>query len=511
MGGTPADRLMELAVTRFGELNDADLSVVEKVGEGREARFSDPRPPVVSAALVEWLVAAPETADLVGYNGVYLANVTLDDNLELSGAHLHHRLGLVDSQLSQVRLVDARTRSLNFNGSSLEAILANRCEVVGTVSVTRSVSAQKDADISGRVAFFGATIHGDLNFNGTHIKGAERLGVSLAYARVDGSVFMKGLLDPDVAFRCESRIVLNHATIRGGINLAGATLGGENTRSAEVLEARRLSVSTLSMMQGFSATGHVVLTGSALGVLEVDGARFASQVELHAATVADVLRWSGVSFGDRGSLSLSSVSAKTLEFDGTSWPALGRLDLHGLTFESLSRRAGTASFLDVVRRQTRRKDGYSPQPYEQLAAVLRTSGQERAAQDVLITRAEDAARTRPWWARPLLWLFGATVAYGYRPLRVIWWLLGVFLVSAVVFRLAYAAGDFGATATVHPPFSSLAFSLDALLPFIDLGQEKAWTVQTAGISPASVYYWCHVCVGWLLSSFVVAGIARTAR
>lgn len=518
MSGPSTDPLLDLALARFGSLNDAERKIVAAVAAGGEAHFDDE--PTVSARLIAWLIAHQETADLIGDSGVFVYGAEVDDDLDLSGARLHHRLGLVDCRLGDVYLDDARTRTIMLDGSSLGALHGQRSEIVGSLSLRRSAEPDPRAAVVRAGVWFGdAAIHGYVDFDGAQL-GVDRDDedadevVAFDGARIEGSLFLWRT-------RCAGTVNLAHTLVRGQLSLLGAKLVGEPERPA--FDGRRLSAITLSMTRQFEAAGLVLLHGATIGVLEVNGARFQVGLHLRSATISDLLLWADVTLDEDAELDWTSVSARMLEFDLRAWPEDGEVALRGLTYGGLLRwrtaeekRRGVshddiAGFLDVIRLQTLRGDGYSPQPYEQLAAALRASGQEREAQQVLIARGDDAARRRSRLPRFVSWMFKVTVGYGYRPLQVIWWLLGVFLVSAVVFRLAYEAGDFGATGRVHPPFSSLAFSLDSLLPFIDLGQERAWTVKTAGISPASVYYWCHVCVGWLLSSFVVAGVARTAR
>jgi len=55
-----------------------------------------------------------------------------------------------------------------------------------------------------------------------------------------------------------------------------------------------------------------------------------------------------------------------------------------------------------------------------------------------------------------------------------------------------------------PDFSALAYTLDLLLPVVNLGQESAW--NPLGVGQAIAYG--LIVVGWILATAVVAGITR---
>src|SRR5262249_62019082 len=83
--------------------------------------------------------------------------------------------------------------------------------------------------------------------------------------------------------------------------------------------------------------------------------------------------------------------------------------------------------------------GYRPQPYRQLATVLRASGRETGATDVLIAK-EEVLRHQPGLGRmERAWnrMLDVTIGYGYRPLRALWWMAGFVVVGAGVVGLGY--------------------------------------------------------------------------
>lgn len=186
--------------------------------------------------------------------------------------------------------------------------------------------------------------------------------------------------------------------IGGTLDLRGAQLGGAvdeygNSFSGDGVRVGR----SVHLSEGFSAVGEVRLVGAAIdGQLSFIDAEPLPMLALRGARCAE------------------------LEDTPASWPEVGKLELRGFRFGSLKRAGGWRERLDWVRRQ-----GYlhwSPDPYEQLAAYYRATGDEDAARRVQVEKNHDHLRhlreTRGrrslgyrMWRRPLGWLVG----YGRRP------------------------------------------------------------------------------------------------
>jgi hypothetical protein len=97
-----------------------------------------------------------------------------------------------------------------------------------------------------------------------------------------------------------------------------------------------------------------------------------------------------------------------------------------------------------------------------------------------------------------------TVAYGYRPGR-----------AAVWMAVLWAAGSFAFAQAGHPPmkrgehpeWNPTLFTLDLLLPVIDLGQVGFWQLR-------GVWQWlatAMILLGWILATTVAAGATRLLR
>ena len=217
---------------------------------------------------------------------------------------------------------------------------------------------------------------------------------------------------------------------------------------------------------------------------------------------------------------------------------------------------------------------FHPGPFEQLAKVFRESGHPEDARAILIEKARRqrlSRRIRLLWRGRFLtvlavWLgdnlLGATVRYGHKPLHAFrllgrFAMLGVFLFwgaslgdalkpnSPFILRapewIACAAPVGGAfirddgseiagraaigesqsdcferqpEAASWPEFNALVYSIDTLLPVVNLEMQPYWIPDEdkGWIGPvARVYLWLHIAAGWALSLLAVAGFSGIVK
>ncbi|MXM69005.1 hypothetical protein GR925_37850 [Streptomyces sp. HUCO-GS316] len=182
-----------------------------------------------------------------------------------------------------------------------------------------------------------------------------------------------------------------------------------------------------------------------------------------------------------------------------TWPA--GLVLDGTLYDSMHPALPARARLPWLGRDPA---GFVPQPYEQLAAAYRRQGQDADARAVLIAEHRGLRRTLSPHARVWSLLQDVTVGYGYRPLRAVWLLLALLTAGTALFTLwpPLTVGD-----GRKPPFQPMIYTLDLLLPLVDLGQERFY-------APTGALQWGAVVMiglGWLLVTTVAAGASRVLR
>jgi sRNA-binding regulator protein Hfq len=442
-----------------------------------------------------------------------------------------------------------------FINKGADALSADRLKVEYDVFLNNSFKAE------GEVRLLCATIGGNLECDGGQFinKGADAL--SADGLKVEYDVFLNN------SFKAEGEVRLLDATIGGNLECDG---GQFINKGADALSADGLNVKGVVFLNnGFKAQGEVRLLGAIIGgqldcekgqfinkgadalsadVLKVEGDVFLhngfkadGEVRLPGATITGDFVWTDVNSPEEVTLDLRYATIGTLLDDDDSWPEKGKLFMHGIVFNEIHNKAPSdaKNRIDWLRRQP----DYWPQPYEQLAAVLRKGGQDEDAKRILIAKNQDKARltkltfTEKCWYR----VFGPIIGYGYRPWRALW----IGLVIVLFGWLFFWAGDSvhimtptkeGAdvSGTIsekrnispdYPKFCALVYSLDVFVPLVDLHQSSYWLPNanrdgelhlgkfSIPISGKAIrcYLWCEIIAGWILTSLLVVGLTGLVR
>jgi hypothetical protein len=318
---------------------------------------------------------------------------------------------------------------------------------------------------------------------------------------------------------------LRSAQVGVSLSLRGARLRNPYTRYA--LNAPRLAVErtlhlTPAGLDGPMPRGATPVQGTRIQVFECEGGvrlddgRFGDAVDLEHARFR---------FGDDHELSLRRVQTPELRFLGErpargrvvlsgarvvnlmdradSWPGPGRLHMDGFTYENLVPR-GPFPLEKRLRWVGAATAEYNPEPYERLAAVLRASGEDEDAREVLLAKHRRRRESLPFAAKLVGYAQDWTVAYGYRPGRAAVWMAVLWAAGAFAFS---RAGPPPLKHGEHPEWNPALFALDLLLPVIDLGQVGFWQLRGRWQWLAAVM----VLLGWFLATTVAAGVTRLLR
>jgi hypothetical protein len=490
--------------------------------------------------LDEPVILAHATAPLIRMTGCHLPG------LEAENLQIHADLMLDHGFTARGPVTVARARIggvLSLVGAVLEnpggtALEAARLTVGHHLRLDHGVVAR------GQVHLAGAQISGDLVLTGARLISPDGTALAAGQSQIAQNVLADGL-------DTEGAIQVSGASIGGSLTLAGARLARPGSWA---LTAAGIRVAQeMHLGGGFVARGGLDLKAAHLGALVLDGAEldnpggfaleggwltvdrqvscregFAAQGEfsLYGAQVGTRVDLREAVFTNAGGLALdlerlnasalyllphrapdglvdlSHAKTGTLHDSPATWPE--QLDLRGLTYQTLvNGQVPVRTRLHWLRRQPH---GYAPQPYEQLAAAYRRAGQEDAARLVAIHKQRRRRRTLNPAGRMLDWLLYLTVGYGYRTWLAALWLLALLALGTAVFTHAYPA-DMTAAATPAPDFHPIAYTLDVLVPIIDLGQQKAW------LPTGSALYcsWLLSGAGWVLTTAVAAGLSGVLK
>jgi hypothetical protein len=448
-----------------------------------------------------------------------MTNLLLDGILDMSSGGEFAEIGLINAQIGGlVALAGSKVSGpLNIAIARIggDLVMNDKAEFVDVRLVNARVLGDLDVD--------GAKVSGFLDMEGLHLDGSLNMNsngefsqVSLANAHVGGSVNLgegskvHGLLNM-FGLQLAGALYMNGKAEFTDIDLMDARIG-------ELLNLRDSKVAGALTLESIEVHGDAFLSGGAefsgpvnlifgnVGELELGDATFHGNVDVTGAQIRSDLvlgpaaaRWPGES-----TLILHNARADAIQDTSDAWPA--KLDLTGFSYRSLGGvhpnerdRMADRSVKWLTRWLAR--EPYSPQPYAQLATVLRDAGRSDAADDILYAGKQRERQQEAWPQRLWLTALDWTVGYGYHVERALFWVVGFILAGVIVLRVSGEGRRYGM------PFG-LAYSFDLLLPIIRL-REMHYKIDLEGWS--RYYFYVHKIMGYVLASFLVVGVSGLVK
>ena len=336
----------------------------------------------------------------------------------------------------------------------------------------------------------------------------------LGKSRMDAEVRLSGLESThSISFEGSmftAALNLDRARIGGQLDMTGAKCTG--TLIMEALTVGR----DLFMREGaefrekvnliFASIGsNLDLSGAKLSSLDMTGTRVQGELRLGSGHQPKPI-WDEDK-ESRLTLRNAVVGALQDRHEEGAWP--GNLDLGGFTYTRLGGFQSEEGGSDIAARKAawfidwlKKDQSYTPQPYHQLASVLRAMGHMEAVNAILFAgkeRERHEARGWKWWGLSLLkWVIG--YGYGYRYFFSLFWVVAITLIGVFVL----ATVDNGAPSTLA---QKAAFSFDLLLPIIKL--DESHKIMFEGWQ--RYYFYVHQLMGFVLGSFVVAGLSGITK
>lgn len=550
----------ELALLKFVESNPAEAGGFAVAGPNANSDepSNDPahadewgKDREVRAELIRWLCVDPDAVRRIDPQGLRLLGAKIVGSLNLSLARVPFAIALRNCSIaSPINLASAQIGDLDLSGSYTGPIYAPLIEVARLLTLGNGFHA------SGQVFLVKAKI-GALSATDGHFKylpetepvdyyhAPFRPALNLADAQIQGFVAM------DRGFESRGAVVMDHARIGGelvcasarfmnpgnvALYAAGAEIDGSVFLWGEI-------PSVAGAQNPFEADGLLEFEFVRVGnVFSVDGARLSGKafnayggLLAVGLNVRQAFVWRRVSLEKGAQLTLRDASVGFIVDQERGWPPPGNLLIDGFVYSSFDVHPGDSPWDAHTRLRwlALQPPGFHLQPYRQLAKVLRQSGDDRGAIQVLI--AQEDARYRQFGlpGRIAGDFLKATIGYGYKPFRTVGWSLLVVLIGWAVVWMAKRAGVMRATWPENAPSSEphyenlhpFLYSLDAFLPFVNLHQEHYWwpNSQLSGEcailghqfrlrgSLVRYYLWLQVMSGWLLSAILVAGVTGLMR
>lgn len=416
------------------------------------------------------------------------------------------------------------------------------------LSVGRTLFLNKGCKVLGGVSLKRAIVRHDVDCRGGRFLNREHHAVVGDGCEISGSLFL------NQGFRARGGVRFVGAKIAGNLDCSGGTF---RKAGGEALCCRRAEIGgALFLNDGFRARGSVLFTGASV-TDKVDCSKGGFNAPNGCALALDhakarLLRFCKVA-ELAGGVDLRAAHVSTLEDDAKSWAgSRGNLRLDGFGYDRFGGSAATDARTRIkdwleIQHPDDLKSEFRPQPWEQLISVLKSMGHPDDARTVAVeqrTALRNAGRVRGLgWL--LHWLHGLSVGYGYRPARLLYATTGVWFVCTCAYWMAEEPAFLGLRApligpsgyeedcirSAKPPphecrlarlryddFEPAIYSLDVLLPIVDLGHEDEWKPvlrDREGRLPHSGLlrglYWFEIAWGWIAGLLVASLVGAALR
>ena len=350
----------------------------------------------------------------------------------------------------------------------------------------------------------GIKVGADIYLNESKIERSEQErermgGINLDSSSINGSVFFQGTaVDGDVRMvRADvgGDVYVITSGFTGKLHLPSASIGGDLIIRVSLL-GQESDFAYLSVGRNLS------VEGAKLSGLDATGARIGGSFRLrHWENENEDERIEWIEGTQAPVLKLNNVRVRDLQTIEGAWPNELGWSLGGFVYSALD------GFTDnELIRWLNGDEVYLPQSYRQVSSVLRDSGRDDLADDVLFAMRE-RERSQPdlsflhWFYLSALRIF---IGYGYGG-RMFWsvgWVAGLSVIGTIV--LYVSRERIPGRRPVHF-LDSYFYSLDMLLPVVHLRElhYTSWHLMTW----SKYYFYGHKLMGYVLIFFVIAGLS----
>jgi hypothetical protein len=447
---------------------------------------------------------------------IAIQHSTLDGKIGLNAARAPRGLFLTGTTAAFVDLTGAEI-GYGFLNSLLVKDTENR---FGDVELG-------DARVDGVLDLTGLQAR-TLNATNTSVRGNLRLSnarvedaVFLGYARVDGNAELHSARAANLIannLKVGGELVLDAAEITHVINFQSASVGADfllrsaATHPPSAPAKARAAPGDVFQLSYATIAGNLDMSGSALRSVDMTGTTVGKDFRLGSASIPAPLWMPDAHLSLRNASAFSILDARGEVCTGAAgiscpdaWPA--KIDLAGFTFRQFGA-TGATSQSDMSARDTDwwlawlgRHEPFTPSPYQTVAKVLREHGHPDKADEILYAAKQRELEQLPAMDSALLFMQKLLIGYGYRIWYVWFWIFAFIAAGVAVLRISRQARR-------HRLGSGLAYSIDMLLPIIKL-REAHYAIDLKGW--ARYYFFVHRTMGYVLATFLAAGLAGMTK
>lgn len=495
-------------------------------------------------------------------------NAKIDGNIFLSGNF--ESIGEINFLNSQIgksiycsgKFINKNKISLNFNGSTINGNIFLKDNFISNGEVNfASTEIKKNLECDN-----GKFLNEDKNSTTLNCNGAE----------VKGSIFLRN------GFLSKGEVNFINLKIAGILDCSN---GKFINKMGISLNCSGIKVdNTVFLRNGFCSNGEVNFSNSQIGNnLECVESKFRSEkalicnsmkiganllfkdsivfgdINLNSVQIENKLLFSSLTINGNIILSLAKINVINVEGKLLENTQLKEIFLDGLEYNHLS---GKNSDFLTFKGELRKTKEFKPQPYKQLAKVLRKMGHNKDADEIMIEYNKIITKkTHNKFTKILKQIYGFTAGYGYKPMRVFGTMLIIWLIcSLFYFNGANVAVFSPSNALVfqkkieyqcivdnngtlfldkfnwkkynqynnwtkseklegeYTTFQPFLYSLDLIIPLVDLRMDKDWGVFISPINNEftlnDLTRWVirfEILFGWIYSLILVAILSGLAK
>ena len=455
------------------ELTPAEEQLIEACQKGEFCQLGDGELPPegtpdpsrhVRADVLRYLILGGCDDCIVDDIGVWVEGAHVTGTLDLDFTTTRGAIRMHNSRFKErIDCEQTKCRQLDLNGSDLQGLRGQAMKVTGNVFL-QEITTHATIDLRS------ATIGGQLNCKKATFEVAEKaepeaseiFALKAQGANVTGGVFLGEITT-------NATIDLKGATIDGQLNCEKATF---EVAKGRALSAQDANVTGGAFLEKITTNATIDLNSTTIGgQLNCTKATFEVEVD-HAVNAQDAKINGGLIWREatviKGTLSFANAHTSVLCDDESSWPSGGRVDLNGMTYDTI-----IGGPLDAKTRLAWLDKGsnwngeFKPQPYTQLAKVLRAMGHDSDARQVLekrdalllksyrknlrklseTTKNTTASHLATKSLAAAHWLFvdkllGTLTGYGHQPFRSLRFLFLLIFLAAIPSHMAWTFGGF---------------------------------------------------------------------
>jgi hypothetical protein len=374
--------------------------------------------------------------------------------------------------------------------------------------------------------------------------------INLMYSKIGLLYFLASKLKEIKGYGliCVNDIVFIKSEVKGELNFGISQIknlifidGNISNQDGNALNCLSAIIKEIIQISQSEIEGNLILSLAKIdNLLTISNLNIIGNIEFEA-TETNTLNIEGSRFWEQEKL-------KEFKFDGFKYNHLSVIDLNSETLINL----------------LNKMPEFKPQPYKQLAKVLRNMGHNNESDDIMIKyneelRKKDFVTCNRLFISILKWIYGFTSGYGYKPMRVlgtmfiVWFLCSLFYWNAskvavfapnnpLVFQKKdcyqcnvnsdgtplldiFSWDKYDSTNNwvlnenldgEYTTFNPFMYSLDVILPIVDLQVEKDWgqyiAMKDGTLNDFTRWLmWFEILFGWIYSLILVAILSGLAK